>query len=311
MRRRKLFILTGAALAAVAVGAPLGAALAQDATPTAAWPWPSHPMMGARGNGMGMHGTGMGMGSGAGMGFGMRGGPGSQGTGADMGRHFIEEMIPHHEDAISMADLALTRAEHQEVRDLAAAIKQTQAAEITQMRQWYRDWFGSEPGPSRMTQMPNMPGHDLSALAASPTFDKTFIEGMVPHHQMAVMMTSHMASRVEQPELKALMQAMGTSQAAEIGQMSGWYQNWYGVALPAPAFGPRAGMGMGPGAGQTPGQGPPAGMGPGMHPGMGPGMGAGMGPGMGAGMGMHHGMHGGAGPMGADGQPPCLPPSGP
>ncbi len=35
MRRRRLFLLTGAAVAAAAIGVPLTAALAQDATPTA------------------------------------------------------------------------------------------------------------------------------------------------------------------------------------------------------------------------------------------------------------------------------------
>jgi len=36
----------------------------------------------------------------------------------DMDRHFIEEMIPHHEDAVAMSELALTRAEHPELKQL-------------------------------------------------------------------------------------------------------------------------------------------------------------------------------------------------
>ena len=50
------------------------------------------------------------------------------GLGFDMARHFIEEMIPHHQDAVEMADLALARAEHPELRELAASIKSVQAA---------------------------------------------------------------------------------------------------------------------------------------------------------------------------------------
>jgi uncharacterized protein (DUF305 family) len=56
---------------------------------------------------------------------------------------FIEQMIPHHDDAIEMAELALTRAEHPEIRQLAADIKRTQTAENAQMRTWYREWFGT------------------------------------------------------------------------------------------------------------------------------------------------------------------------
>ena len=34
----------------------------------------------------------------------------------DSDRMFIEQMIPHHQDAIDMANLALVRAEHPEIR---------------------------------------------------------------------------------------------------------------------------------------------------------------------------------------------------
>src|SRR3990167_754688 len=51
--------------------------------------------------------------------------------------HFIEQMIPHHEDAIVMANLALTSAEHKEIKTLANDIIKTQSEEIDQMKQWY------------------------------------------------------------------------------------------------------------------------------------------------------------------------------
>lgn len=269
MQRRRLFNIMSAALVGAAIGIPVATTAAQETTPPTSWPLPGCPAIGP-----GQHLQGSGP-------RGMWAGPGPRAAaGFDMGGHFIEEMIPHHQDAIDMAELALVRAEHQEIRDLAASIKQTQTAEIEQMRQWYQEWYGTEPGPSRMAQMPNMPGHDLSAFEGAASFDKVFIEQMVPHHQMAVMMTSHMGGAVQQPELKALMEAMGASQAAEIQQMTGWYESWYGGALPAGASGPM-GPGMGPGRG----------MGPGMR---GPGMGMGFGPGP------------GMGPMWNGGRPPCL-----
>jgi uncharacterized protein (DUF305 family) len=64
-------------------------------------------------------------------------------------QHFIEMMIPHHRDAIAMADLALTRAKRPEVKRLAEAIKKDQAYEIQEMRTWYKQWYGKEvPAPS-------------------------------------------------------------------------------------------------------------------------------------------------------------------
>ena len=48
-------------------------------------------------------------------------GPGRMGT-QPMDHHFIVMMIPHHEGAIAMADLALTRAKRPEIKELAKSI---------------------------------------------------------------------------------------------------------------------------------------------------------------------------------------------
>src|SRR3989338_3395550 len=58
--------------------------------------------------------------------------------------HFIEQMIPHHEDAITMANLASTRAEHPEIKTLSTDIIKAQSEEIDQMKQWYKSWFGND-----------------------------------------------------------------------------------------------------------------------------------------------------------------------
>ena len=48
-------------------------------------------------------------------------------------RHFIEQMIPHHDGAIAMANLALQKATHPEIKTLATAIIAAQTAEIQSM----------------------------------------------------------------------------------------------------------------------------------------------------------------------------------
>jgi uncharacterized protein (DUF305 family) len=157
----------------------------------------------------------------------------------NLDKHFIEQMIPHHEDAVSMADLALTKAEHPELLQLAQNIKRDQTKEIGQMREWYASWYGGDVpefaggmmqgGMGRGTMMGMMgDGTDLGSLNAAKQFDKEFIEQMIPHHQMAIMMAQMMLSGTEREELRTLGDNIIKSQSAEIVQMREWYKAWYG-----------------------------------------------------------------------------------
>jgi uncharacterized protein (DUF305 family) len=157
----------------------------------------------------------------------------------DMDRHFIEEMIPHHEDAVAMAELALTRAEHAELRVLAENIKRDQSREIEQMRAWYRSWYGVDVPTEQDSSRGRMRGGfmgggmmhdeaDIQVLAAAPVFDKEFIRQMIPHHQMGVMMAQMVLARTNGPEIEGLARSIIKTQTAEIEQMRAWYRAWYG-----------------------------------------------------------------------------------
>lgn len=61
-------------------------------------------------------------------------------TGNDFDAAFITAMIEHHEGAIEMAELAASRAEHQEIKELSQAIIGAQEGEIAEMREWQQHW---------------------------------------------------------------------------------------------------------------------------------------------------------------------------
>ncbi|OLP20044.1 hypothetical protein BST81_02055 [Leptolyngbya sp. 'hensonii'] len=61
---------------------------------------------------------------------------------ADFDLRFMNAMIPHHEGAVAMAKDALTKAQHPELRQLANEIIASQQAEIDQMKQWRKTWYG-------------------------------------------------------------------------------------------------------------------------------------------------------------------------
>jgi uncharacterized protein (DUF305 family) len=152
-------------------------------------------------------------------------------------RHFLEQMIPHHEDAVAMAELALTRAEHPELKQLAETIIRDQTREIDQMRTWYESWYGTaapvggevrSPGGGMMGGGMMNDGADLEVLAAAAAFDKEFIEQMIPHHQMGVMMARMVLARSDRTEIQELGRSIIETQTAEIEQMRDWYGEWYG-----------------------------------------------------------------------------------
>ncbi len=178
-------------------------------------------------------------------------------------QHFIEMMIPHHQQAVEMADIGLTRAQHPEIKKLAQGIKKDQNREIQQMRIWYTAWYGKEvpitamnhqemmarhqgmgqqPNPDMMKmpmdqnmsmmKMPmnqNMRGMnvDLETLKNAPDFDKEFIRQMILHHRMAVEMSKMAAQKTNKPEIRNLAKSIIKTQTSEINQMQQWYQDWY------------------------------------------------------------------------------------
>ena len=54
---------------------------------------------------------------------------------------FIEAMIPHHQSAIEMADVAYEKSKNPRIKELAENIMSAQKREIEQMKQWRKDWF--------------------------------------------------------------------------------------------------------------------------------------------------------------------------
>ena len=149
--------------------------------------------------------------------------------------HFIEQMIPHHEDAVVMSELALERATRPEVRELAQNIITSQSGEIDQMKVWYEEWFGeaykpdsfSSGGMQGMGYMGMMHGEtDVRDLEEAEDFDREFVSQMIPHHQMAVMMANMLENSTTRPEMKKLAEDIITAQTSEIDLMRGWLENW-------------------------------------------------------------------------------------
>lgn len=149
---------------------------------------------------------------------------------------FIENMIPHHEGAIEMANLALLNAKTDEVKNLSKDIIPSQQAEIDQMKTWYKEWF--EKDVESLSSSTDMMGDggmhmggasmqgDIDELEAAEDFDKEFVQQMIPHHEMAIMMAQMMLSTTSRNEMKVLAQSIIDSQTMEVEQMRSWLTTW-------------------------------------------------------------------------------------
>ena len=141
---------------------------------------------------------------------------------------FAQGMIPHHQQAIEMADMALDPAvgAGPAVLDLATRIKAGQDPEIAQMTTWLADW--DQPTAMDLSDGHTMDGmdgmlsademKDLAALSGA-EFDTAWMEGMIRHHEGAITMAEDVAAKGKQPEVKTLAEQIVAAQRAEIDEM--------------------------------------------------------------------------------------------
>jgi uncharacterized protein (DUF305 family) len=144
-------------------------------------------------------------------------------------RAFIDVMVPHHQGAIEMAEVALQNAEHERIKQLSRTIISTQRAEIGELKAIKQQEFGTSKVPMEMSaqEMQMMGMTDPEALADRDPFDKAFIDAMIPHHQSAIEMAQVAREESENPKIKELAGNIVGAQQREIQQMLQWRQAWY------------------------------------------------------------------------------------
>ena len=141
---------------------------------------------------------------------------------------FASEMVPHHQQAIVMADMALRMGTSEDFVALAKAIKAAQAPEIAQMQGWLTGW-GEDPAGTDHGAMGHdmgsmggmMSDDDLTALEGTPRakFEGMWLTMMIEHHEGAVEMSRTELTEGSNAEAKKLARSIIDSQTAEIATM--------------------------------------------------------------------------------------------
>jgi len=151
---------------------------------------------------------------------------------------FAQLMIPHHRQAVEMADLALEYGSSTEVVQLATQIKAAQDPEVEHMTQWLQDWGAPPAMPG--SDDSGMPGMDHSGMdmggvgmagmmsdedmvnlaeARGADFDAMWLQMMIAHHRGAVAMAEDVLATTDDPQVTALANAVVKGQQAEIDTM--------------------------------------------------------------------------------------------
>lgn len=164
--------------------------------------------------------------------------PSTAASGSTADISFAQLMIPHHAQAIEMADLAAGNATSPDVKALAMQIKAAQDPEIKMMGQWLTNWGATDEMPGMDHSAPengDMGGMDMGgvtgagmmtqqdmdklAAATGTDFDQMWLQMMITHHQGAITMAQQVLDTTANPDVKKLAQNIIDGQTAEIDTM--------------------------------------------------------------------------------------------
>jgi len=130
---------------------------------------------------------------------------------------FAEMMIPHHEQAIEMSEIALINTTNPEVLQLAQEIKDTQSPEIELMMGWNGVQKSSHAGHMMDGMLSESELSDLREARGN-EFDLLFLQSMIKHHEGAILMAQDVAAS-ENKDVANLGAAIITAQKLEIDAM--------------------------------------------------------------------------------------------
>ena len=136
---------------------------------------------------------------------------------------FAQMMIPHHQQAIEMSDIALdpNTGASAAIIALATQIKGAQDPEISQMKNLLTTWgmpteMGSMDHSSMMEGMLSLEEMDTLGQLKGAEFDKAWAKGMIAHHEGAIAMANDVLANGKNSEILALANAVVSGQSTEI-----------------------------------------------------------------------------------------------
>lgn len=130
---------------------------------------------------------------------------------------FAEMMIPHHEQAIEMSEIAFLNTTNPALLQLAQEIKDAQSPEIELMNSWTGVKASTHAGHMMDGMLSDSEMSDLREVKEK-EFDRLFLEGMIKHHEGAIEMAQDVADS-KNKDVANLSAAIIAAQKLEIDKM--------------------------------------------------------------------------------------------
>jgi uncharacterized protein (DUF305 family) len=149
----------------------------------------------------------------------------------DADKRFVQNMIVHHQQALTMAALAPERASSRDVKEMAGRITDVQGPEIDMMNRWLSrnnvpTVDPTAPGhghaPGTMPGMATDEQLDELRAARGEAFDRLFLQLMVTHHEGALAMAEEVRPKGADVRVQQMADDIVAEQADEIRRMRQW-----------------------------------------------------------------------------------------
>ncbi len=146
--------------------------------------------------------------------------PAADFNGADV--MFAQMMIPHHQQAVEMADMILAKPGiNAGVVALAGDIKAAQKPEIDQLQGWLTKWGAGTSAGGMSHGGGMMSDADMKSLQAATGTEaaRLFLTQMTAHHEGAIVMAQDEVNSGKNADAVKMAQSIVTTQTAEIAKM--------------------------------------------------------------------------------------------
>ena len=136
-------------------------------------------------------------------------------------QQFIDTLVPRLQGEVALAQVALSRAQHLELRALAQEIIDLDTAQISDMQLWRRTWFGSSQTP------PMAMSKQVEALRSAPEpFDAAFIDAMLPLQDQSISEAKEALLQAGAQQILDLAGEILADRSRFALQMQGWRAQW-------------------------------------------------------------------------------------